>query len=94
MEHGENQITIIDEDGNETLYEVIFTFESDDFGKSYVFLQPVGESDEEDGSDVLAYAFNPTEDEGGELLPIETDEEWEMVEEVWNTFNEESEEEE
>ena len=42
MEHGENQITIVDEKGNEQLCEVLFTFESEDFGKSYVLFHPIG----------------------------------------------------
>ena len=96
MEHGENQITIVDQDGNEQLCEVLFTFESEDFGKSYVLFQQVGEYDEaEDGPEIHAYAFNPTDESGdGELIPIETEEEWDMVEEMLNTFFEEQEDEE
>ena len=38
---GHEHITIIDEEGNEILQgEVIFTFESDDFNKSYVLCYP------------------------------------------------------
>ena len=96
MEHGENQITIVDQDGNEQLCEVLFTFESEDFGKSYVLFQQVGEVEEdEDGPEIHAYAFAPTDDGGdGELIPIETEEEWDMVEEMLNTFYEEQEDEE
>ena len=36
MENGENHITVVDENGNEQLYEVLFTFDSEDFNKSYV----------------------------------------------------------
>jgi uncharacterized protein YrzB (UPF0473 family) len=94
MEHGENQITIVDQDGNEQLCEVLFTFESEDFGKSYVLFQQVGEQDvdDEEGPEIHAYAFSPTDDGGdGELIPIETEEEWDMVEEMLNTFYEEQE---
>ncbi|MEH7332774.1 DUF1292 domain-containing protein [Neobacillus drentensis] len=97
MEHGENQITIVDEEGNEQLFEVLFTFESEEFKKSYVLFTPVGAMDEEDeeGPEIHAYAFNPTDEGGdGELIPIETDEEWDMVEEMLNTFYEEQEDEE
>jgi uncharacterized protein YrzB (UPF0473 family) len=96
MEHGENQITIVDEKGNEQLCEVLFTFESEDFGKSYVLFQPVGEfEDDEEGPEIHAYAFNPTDEGGdGELIPIETEEEWDMIEEMLNTFYEEQEDEE
>lgn len=96
MNHGENQITIVDEEGNEQLCEVLFTFESDEFRKSYVLFQQVGENeDDEEGPEIHAYAFNPSEEgEDGELIPIETEEEWDMVEEMLNTFYDEQEEEE
>ena len=42
MEHGQEHITVVDENGNEQLFEVLFTFDSEDFGKSYVLYFPVG----------------------------------------------------
>jgi uncharacterized protein YrzB (UPF0473 family) len=94
MNHDEKQITVVDEDGNEQLCEVLFTFDSDEFGKSYVLYYPVGaEEDDEDDIEIHASAFIPTEDgEDGELMPIETDEEWDMIEEVLNTFLDDEEE--
>jgi uncharacterized protein YrzB (UPF0473 family) len=94
MEHGEDrQITIVDEEGNEILCNIILTFESDDYGKSYVIYSPVGQEFDEDGDPIYhASSFIPAEDgEDGELYPIESDEEWEMVEEVLNTFFDEEE---
>ena len=40
-------ITLIDDDGNEELYQILLTFESDEFDKSYVLVYPAGASDEE-----------------------------------------------
>jgi uncharacterized protein YrzB (UPF0473 family) len=97
LEHEEEQfITLVDENGNEQLHEVLFTFDSDEFEKSYVFFYPVGSDDDEDEEvDIHVYAYVPTEEGGyGPLLQIETDEEWDMVEEVFNTFNEDQDEEE
>jgi uncharacterized protein YrzB (UPF0473 family) len=93
MNHDEKHITVVDEEGNEQLCEVLFTFDSDEFGKSYVLYYPVGaEEDDEDDIEIHASAFIPKEDgEDGELMPIETDEEWDMIEEVLNTFLEEKE---
>ncbi|MDP4103952.1 MAG: DUF1292 domain-containing protein [Bacillota bacterium] len=93
MNHDEKHITVVDEEGNEQLCEVLFTFDSDEFGKSYVLYYPVGaEEDDEDDIEIHASAFIPKEDgEDGELMPIETDEEWDMIEEVLNTFLEEEE---
>ncbi|AYC29706.1 DUF1292 domain-containing protein [Paenisporosarcina cavernae] len=96
MEHGQENITVVDENGNEQLCEVLFTFESEEFEKSYVLYYPVGADEDEDGEiEIHASAFMPNEDgTDGELLPIETDEEWEMIEEMLNTFLDEEEEEE
>lgn len=87
----ENMITIIDEDGNEQLHEILLTFELDDYDKQYVVFAPVGTDDEEDLIHVASY----TPDESGEvgtLNDIEDDEEWAMVEEVINTFFDDEEE--
>lgn len=87
---GHEHITIIDEEGNEVLHEVLFTFESEDFGKSYVIVYPAGIADEED-IELQAFSYIESGDGEGELLPIETEEEWDMVEEVLNTFLDEEE---
>ena len=34
MNHGDNNITVIDEEGNEQLCEVLFTFDSEEFGNN------------------------------------------------------------
>lgn len=84
----DNQITLIDENGNEELFDILFTFTSDDYGKSYVLLYPdaVGE-----GEDVEVQAFSYDADDAGEvtssdLHEIVDDAEWEMVNGVLNTF--------
>ncbi|AEV95017.1 DUF1292 domain-containing protein [Pediococcus claussenii] len=84
----EQQITLVDDHGNEELYNVLFTFDSEDYGRSYVLLYP-SESAEDEEVDIQAYAFTPDENQDlgeGELIPIESDDEWDMVEEVLNTF--------
>ncbi|SEM31301.1 Uncharacterized protein YrzB, UPF0473 family [Mesobacillus persicus] len=96
MDHGENNITVVDENGNEQLCEVLFTFDSDEFNKSYVLYYPIGaEEDEEEEIEIHASSFTPTEDgQDGELMPIESDEEWDMIEEMLETFLAEQDEEE
>lgn len=84
----ENLITLVDDQGNESLYEILFTFESEDYGKSYILLIPAG-SEPEEQVDVLAFAFDPNNDgdaTDAELYDIESDEEWDMVEGVLDTF--------
>lgn len=93
-DHDHEHITLIDEDGNEELHEILFTFDSEDFDKSYVLVYPAGTSE---GDEVELSAFSYTEADGGlegTLSSIDSDEEWEMVEEVLNTFIEDEEEEE
>lgn len=95
MENGENYITVVDEDGNEELFEVLFTFDSEEFDKSYVLYYPAGaDSDEEEEIEIHASSFIPNEDgDHGNMQPIETDEEWDMIEEMLNTFLAEEDEE-
>ena len=88
MNHGENNITVVDDEGNEQLCEVLFTFDSEEFGKSYVLYYPIG-ADENDDDDIEIHAssFSPNENnEDGDLMPVETDEEWDLIEEMLNTF--------
>lgn len=90
----ENQITIVDEDGNEILCNVEFTFDAQEFGnKSYVVFSLIGEYDE-DGEpvfDAMIYQEKEDEEGGGQLFPIESEAEWDMVQEVFNTFMDEEE---
>lgn len=81
-----DQITLVNEDGEEELFNVLFTFTSDKNGKSYILIYPASDEDKEE-VDIQAYAFNPDDNNlEGELVPIENNDEWEMVEEVLNTF--------
>lgn len=91
----EKHITVVDENGNEQLYEVLFTFDSEEFNKSYVLYFPVGaEEDENEEIEIHASSYiQSDEGEEGNLQPIETDEEWDMIEEMLNTFLDEEEEE-
>lgn len=81
----EKSFTVIDEEGNEILYEVVLTFKNDETEKSYVIYKLPGEDNEE----VFAAIYDEEAKDGGNLIQIETDQEWDMVEEVLNTFIEE-----
>lgn len=81
----EKTFTVIDEEGNEVLYEVVLTFKSDETSKSYVIYKLPGEEEEE----VFAAIYDEDAKDGGNLIQIESEEEWDMVEEVLNTFLEE-----
>ena len=50
-EHEERElITLVDEQGNETLFEILLTIDGkEEFGKNYVLLVPVNAEEDEDG---------------------------------------------
>ena len=77
----EKQITIMDENGNQRVMEILFTYEHDERKKKYVFLY-----EKNSPEDVIAMEYN----DDGELFEIESEEEYEEVEEVFNAFNEEN----
>lgn len=84
----EKVFTVIDEDGIEVEYEVVLTFKSEEFKKSYVVYKLPGDENEE----VFAAIFDEENKDGGNLIQVETDEEWDMLDEVLNSFLEDSEE--
>lgn len=73
-----SSLYVSDEEGNEKRMEIMFTFEDDVRKKSYVvFMDPEEESDE-----VFASAY----DSEGNLMPVDSEEEWKMIEEVIGAF--------
>lgn len=79
MEKLDNKIIIKDEKGNDVEGEIIFTFEAN--GDEFILY---GINDE---------AFAAKIDEEGNLSPVEEDE-WKLVEKIYNEFLEEEEEDE
>ena len=77
MEPLDNEIIIVDEDGVETKFEILFTYENDDRGTQYVLYY-----DPKNPEEVFAARYN----DNHELMEIEDEEEWQEVEEVLNTF--------
>jgi uncharacterized protein YrzB (UPF0473 family) len=77
----DKRLEVMDENGDTQIYEIILTFHSDTLNKSYVIYKEPGDSDE-----AFAAAFNEDNKNGGQLEAIIEDEEWDMVEEVLNTF--------
>lgn len=72
-------IIVIDETGKELTMEILFTFEDDRNHKNYVlYFDP-----NDDSGEVFASAY----DEEGNLIPVTSEEEWAMIEEVFEAFN-------
>lgn len=89
-------ITLIDEAGNESLYEILLTVDGqEEFGKNYVLVMPADAEEDEYGEvEIQAYSYTQNEDgTEGELQPIpeESDEEWDLIEEVFAEYIEQQE---
>jgi uncharacterized protein YrzB (UPF0473 family) len=85
--HEEPEIIYIpDDEGNEEEFEVIMKFEVDGSDKKYMMVVPL---DGDDENEEEVYAFRYEEDENGDdlkLFTIEDEEEWNIVEETFNTL--------
>ena len=89
MEQNENKIIIVDEQGRERVCEILFTYQHPETEKNYVVLYPIDELDsDEEEMDLFAYSFIENEDGDGELFALETDEEYDMINEVIDQFYE------
>lgn len=84
------RIIIPDENGEEHLFEVLFTFDVDQTNQSYIAVVPVEQAEEEE-VEVYAFRYEEKDEEDNDLslFPIESDDEWEMVEEMLHTLAEE-----
>lgn len=83
----DNTIIITKADGSEITCDILFTFHSDETDKDYVLYV---ESNDEEGH---VYASSFVDEDGliGELheIPESSEEEWAMIEEVLNAFQNE-----
>lgn len=84
----ENTFKIIDKDGKEIEFEILFTFESDETSKNYMVYTD-NTLDEEGNTKVYASVFNPNS-EPLELLPVETEREWKVIETILSSIMEEN----
>lgn len=82
-----NTFTLLDENGQEVVYDVLFTFESEQTNKNYIVYTD-NSRDEEGNIEVYASIYYP-EDENGRLEAIETDAEWKLIETILSTLQEE-----
>jgi len=81
-------LVVTDENGKEIQCEIIMTFDSDEFNKSYVVYQIKGD----ESGEYYAASFNPEDGDEGRLGELETEEEWNLVEEVLESFLEDEDE--
>lgn len=72
--------TIVDDKGKEIECEILFTFDSDETKKSYIVYTD-NTLDEEGSTKVYASVYDPT-GQNSALLPIETEKEWLVIENI------------
>lgn len=82
------RIIVPDENGDEHLFEVFFTFHIDQTNQSYVAMVPVEQLNDEE-MELYAFRYEANDKDDFSLFPIEFDEEWDMVEEMLNTLADE-----
>ena len=79
--------SMIDENGNEVVYDVLFTFESDETGKNYIVYTD-NQKDETGNIEVYASIYDP-ENPHSRLDAIKTEKEWKVIETILETLQEE-----
>ena len=82
-----NSFSMIDENGQEVVYDVLFTFENDETGKNYIAYTD-NAKDETGNIQVYASTYNP-EDPQSKLEAIESEKEWKVIETILETLQEE-----
>lgn len=83
-EFGPNKFTYIDEEGNKTECDILFTFDLKSTGKNYIIF--TDNTTTEDGKiRTFAKTYTPGLEES-DLGEITSDEEWKMVEGILSTL--------
>ena len=88
MEEKKNKFIVINDEGKEIECEVLFTFESEETNKNYIVYTD-NSRDEIGNIKVYASIFDPNSDTT-KLDPIETEKEWNMIESILETLQEEA----
>ena len=83
-----NTFTVINEEGKKVECNVLFTFDSDETKKSYIVYTD-NTKDTNGNIKVYASIYDPQSVDNMELLPIETDKEWKVIEAILESLQEE-----
>ena len=87
-EEKKNTFTVLNDEGKEIECEVLFTFESEETHKNYLVYTD-NTVDVNGNIKVYASIFDPTKDTS-DLLPIETEREWKIIETILEEIQKES----
>ena len=82
------KLIITNNEGKQLECDVLFTFDSDETGKSYIAYTD-NTKDERGNIKVYASIYDPKSVDSMELLPIETEKEWKVIETILESIQEE-----
>ena len=82
-----NTFKVINDEGQEVVCHILFTFDSEETKKSYIVYTD-DSKDEQGNVQVYASIFDP-EDPNTKLEAIETEKEWKVIETILETLQEE-----
>lgn len=82
-----NSFTLVDEEGTESSYDVLFTFDNEETNKSYIVYTD-NTKDQEGNIQVYASIYDPN-DPNSKLEAITTDKEWKVIDTILETLQEE-----
>ncbi len=83
-----NSFKVINDRGEEIMCDILFTFDSEETGKSYIVYTD-NSKDERGNIQVYASIYDPKSLDEMELLPIETEKEWKVIETILDSLQEE-----
>ena len=79
----DRKIFFTDDEGNQVECEILFTYHSDDLDKDYIVFK------DNSTGEISAYIYVENADGEGDTIQIESDAEWEMLEELLEEYAEE-----
>lgn len=82
-----NSFTVIDQNGEEKSYDVLFTFDNDETKKSYIVYTD-NTLDEKGNIEVYASIYDP-KDPKSKLEEITSEKEWKVIETILSSIEEE-----
>lgn len=85
----DNTFTMINDSGEEIKCEILFTYENEKTGINYIAYTD-NTTDEDGNTKVYASIFYPAQ-ENPELLPIETEEEWQLIDSILESLTDSNE---
>ena len=86
MKEEENVLKLINDEGEEITCDVLFTFDNDKNQKSYIVYTD-NTVDETGSTKVYASIYDPT-GKDKTLIPIESEEEWNIIENILSSVQE------